>query len=127
MRLHLERKRSPWVSPRSGFVQQSRQLTEMIALGIQASIMARSSPDAVVAAFLDSRLDSGSRRTFGTLASKHDLDAIVRRSSLGAEYRSHPSLDLSSTVQFMIAPRGELAKSLEEVTRRAIADTDHAS
>lgn len=107
--------------------QQSRQLTEMIALGIQASIMAQGSPNAVVAAFLDSRLDSGSRRTFGTLSSKHDLDAIVSRSSFAAEHRSHPSLDASLTDQFMIAPRGELSKSLEEVTRRAIEDADQAS
>jgi putative acyl-CoA dehydrogenase len=100
--------------------QQPRQLTEMIALGVQASIMAQSSPDAVVAAFLDSRLDRGSRRTFGTLASKHDLDAIVRRSSLSNGHRSLASLASPSPEQFMIAPRGELARSLENVTRHAI-------
>lgn len=107
--------------------QQPRQLTEMIALGIQASVMARGSPSAVVGAFLDSRLGSGSRRTFGTLAAKHDLDAIVRRSSLATEHRSQPSLESSPAGQFMIAPRGELARSLEEVTRRAIEDSNRAS
>ncbi|MBI2312363.1 MAG: acyl-CoA dehydrogenase family protein [Betaproteobacteria bacterium] len=107
--------------------QHARQLTKMIALGIQASIMARSSPGSVAAAFLESRLEGGSRRTFGTLASRHDLDAIVGRSSLTAEHRSHPPLEFTATQQFAIAPRGELAKSLDEVTRRAIEETAPAA
>ena len=104
--------------------QQARRLTEMIALGIQASVMARCSPTAVIAAFLDSRLDKGSRRTFGTLDSTHDLDAIVKRSSLASEQPSHPALTDSATQQPAVAVHGQLAKTLEEVTRRAIEQVE---
>jgi putative acyl-CoA dehydrogenase len=104
--------------------QQPRRLTEMIALGIQASVMARCSPTAVVAAFLDSRLDKGSRRTFGTLDSAHDLDAIVKRSSLASEQPSHAALTDSASQLPAVPMNGQLAKSLEEVTRRAVEQAE---
>ncbi len=107
--------------------RQARLVTEMIALGIQASVMARSSPAAVAAAFIDSRLDRGSRRTFGTLDSSHDLDAIVKRSSLASGQASRPALAEAAADQVPALVPGNLARSLEEVTRRAIDQVESQS
>jgi putative acyl-CoA dehydrogenase len=100
--------------------RQARELTEMTALGVQASAMARCSPAPVLGAFLDSRLDRGSRRTFGTLDSSHDLDALVKRSSLASEPPGRPALADATAGHAPVAVAGDLARSLEEVTRRAI-------
>ena len=90
--------------------QHARRLTEMLALGVQASVIARYSSGQVASAFLETRLEKRSGRTFGTLESRHDLDAIVRRASLGEALASK---------RLAVEGRGQLAKSLDEVTQRA--------
>src|SRR5208337_3446275 len=92
--------------------QQARRLTEMLALGVQASVIARSSSSPVASAFLETRLEKRSGRTFGTLEGSHDLDAIVRRTLLSEA----PVSKRLTTVE----GRGRLAKSLDEVTQRAV-------
>ncbi|HTY55378.1 MAG TPA: acyl-CoA dehydrogenase family protein [Candidatus Binataceae bacterium] len=94
--------------------QQARRLTEMLALGVQASVIVRHSTSAVASAFIETRLDKRSGRTFGAIEGEHDLDAIVRRASLGAAPASK---------RLALESRGQLAKSVDEVTQRAVEAT----
>ncbi|HXR24444.1 MAG TPA: hypothetical protein VN742_03705, partial [Candidatus Binataceae bacterium] len=94
--------------------QHARRLTEMLALGVQASVIARYSSGQVASAFLETRLEKRSGRTFGTLESRHDLEAIVRRASLG---------EAPASKRLTVEGRGQLAKSLDEVTQRAVEAT----
>jgi len=91
---------------------QARRLTEMLAIGVQASVLARHSSNAVASAFVESRLDKRSGRTFGALESAHNLDAIVARASLS---------DTPATRQ--LDQRGQLARSVDEVNHRAVEAT----
>ena len=57
---------------------QARRLARDVALVLQASLLQRSAPAAVFAAFCDSRLDDAAD-AFGLLGAGHDLDALIRR------------------------------------------------
>ena len=91
--------------------QHARRLTEMLAIGVQASLIAQYSSSQMASAFLDTRLERKSGRTFGTLESRFDPDAIIRRASLSeAPTSRHVAADA----------HGQLASSLDEVTHRAL-------
>jgi putative acyl-CoA dehydrogenase len=91
--------------------QHARRLTEMLALGVQASLIARYSSGQVASAFLDTRLEKRSGRTFGTLENTVDLDAIIRRAALSEAF---------STSRETVEGQGQLATSLDEVAHRAL-------
>jgi putative acyl-CoA dehydrogenase len=63
----------------AGLESSAREITERLALGLQASLLIRHAPSAVADAFCASRLGSDWRGTFGTLSGKADLKAIVER------------------------------------------------
>src|SRR5262249_38324631 len=91
---------------------QARRLTEMLALGVQASVLGRHSSSAVASAFVESRLDKRSGRTFGALENAQNLDAIVARASLSETPASK-----------RLGERGQLARSVDEVNHRAVEAT----
>ncbi|MBX9947930.1 MAG: isovaleryl-CoA dehydrogenase [Candidatus Obscuribacterales bacterium] len=58
---------------------EARQLVEQLAVLLQAKLLAESSPGFISDAFIDSRVKGGWGRTFGTLTSAFDADAILQR------------------------------------------------
>lgn len=60
---------------------RARALVERMALALQASLLARSGPDFVASAFLDSRIGGNWGRAFGTLAPGADFMKIIERSA----------------------------------------------
>ena len=59
--------------------RMARSLVESMALGLQASLLTRYSPDAVSAAFIQSRIGPDRGQQYGTLATSTDLAAILVR------------------------------------------------
>lgn len=59
--------------------REARQLVEQLAVLLQAKLLAESSPGFISDAFIDSRVKGGWGRTFGTLTSAFDADAILQR------------------------------------------------
>jgi putative acyl-CoA dehydrogenase len=60
---------------------RARQLTEQLALVLQAALLVQHAPAPVADAFCASRLGAAGGRTYGTLAPDTDLDAILRRAA----------------------------------------------
>jgi len=60
---------------------------------------------------METRLEKKSGRTFGTLEGGFGLDAIIRRASLG---------QVTASGRRTVQGRGQLARSLYEVTQRAV-------
>lgn len=59
--------------------REARQLVEQLAVLLQAKLLAESSPGFISDAFIGSRVKGGWGRTFGTLTSAFDADAILQR------------------------------------------------
>ena len=62
---------------------RARGVTELMAVSLQASILAQHAPSAVADAFCSSRLGSHWHGAFGALAAGTDFDAIIGRASPG--------------------------------------------
>ena len=58
---------------------QARRLTEMLALGLQASLMVRHAPDFVAEAFIGARLGEDRGAQYGVLPPGTDAAAIAAR------------------------------------------------
>ncbi|HNB24252.1 MAG TPA: DNA alkylation response protein, partial [Candidatus Melainabacteria bacterium] len=58
---------------------ECRQLVELLAVLLQAKLLVESAPQAVSDAFIDSRIRGRWARTFGTLSSDVDTQAILER------------------------------------------------
>jgi putative acyl-CoA dehydrogenase len=58
---------------------EARRLAQDVALTLQAALLRQSAPDAVFAAFCDSRLAGDWGQAFGTLSARTDFDAILTR------------------------------------------------
>jgi putative acyl-CoA dehydrogenase len=58
---------------------EARRLAQEVALAVQAALLAQSAPQAVFAAFCDSRLAGDWGQTFGTLPARTPFDAILQR------------------------------------------------
>lgn len=58
---------------------RARRLVEELALGLQAAVLLRYSPEVVADAFILSRLGGGRGQAFGTLPSTLDFDFIISR------------------------------------------------
>jgi len=56
----------------------ARELTERLALALQAALVVRHSSPAVARAFIASRLAGQHRQTFGTLPADVDVDAVLK-------------------------------------------------
>ncbi len=67
------------VADRSDLEGRARLLTERLALLLQASLLLRHAPPAVADAFMATRLGGEHGRTYGTLPSTVDCDAILKR------------------------------------------------
>jgi putative acyl-CoA dehydrogenase len=57
----------------------ARRLAQEVALAVQASLLLRHAPEFVADAFCDSRLAGDWGDTFGSLAPRHDFEAIIAR------------------------------------------------
>jgi putative acyl-CoA dehydrogenase len=57
----------------------ARRIVERLALVLQGSLVLRHSPPAVAEAFLSTRLGPDAGRTFGTMPSGIDAEAIIER------------------------------------------------
>jgi putative acyl-CoA dehydrogenase len=57
----------------------ARELTQRIALAVQAALLLQHGPEASCAAFLASRLGAGAPAAFGTLPRGSDCDALIAR------------------------------------------------
>ena len=58
---------------------EARRLAQDVALAVQAALLRQTAPDAVFAAFCDSRLGGDWGQAFGTLSAGTDFDAILQR------------------------------------------------
>jgi putative acyl-CoA dehydrogenase len=58
---------------------EARRLAQDVALTVQAALLRQTAPDAVFAAFCESRLAGDWGQAFGTLAARTDFDAILQR------------------------------------------------
>ena len=58
---------------------EARRLAQDVALAVQAALLRQTAPDAVFAAFCDSRLAGDWGHAFGTLSSRTDFDPILQR------------------------------------------------
>jgi putative acyl-CoA dehydrogenase len=58
---------------------RARRIVEALALALQASLVIRHSPPEVADAFCASRLEGGAGRTYGTLPTGLDFEAIIER------------------------------------------------
>ena len=63
------------------FEAHARDFCDRLALGLQASVVARNSPGAVADAFCRSRLESRGAHHYGALPRGVDAGAIVRRAA----------------------------------------------
>lgn len=61
------------------FEVRARQVTELAAVALQASLLVRFAPTAVSDAFCGSRLGNAWRGAYGTLSRSTDFDAIIQR------------------------------------------------
>ena len=88
VRTCLAKRASPWPSPNSankasstpGSLDKARQLTEDIALGLQAKLLLEAGNSDISDAFIASRLH-GSGRVYGLLPRGLNISAIVARST----------------------------------------------
>jgi putative acyl-CoA dehydrogenase len=58
---------------------EARRLAQDVALTVQAALLRQTAPDAVFAAFCESRLAGDWGQAFGTLPARTDFDAILQR------------------------------------------------
>jgi putative acyl-CoA dehydrogenase len=58
---------------------EARRLAQDVALAVQAALLRQTAPDAVFAAFCDSRLGGDWGQAFGTLSGKTGFDSIIQR------------------------------------------------
>jgi putative acyl-CoA dehydrogenase len=58
---------------------EARRLAQDVALAVQAALLAQTAPQAVFAAFCDSRLGGDWGQTFGSLGSTTDFQTILAR------------------------------------------------
>ena len=58
---------------------EARRLAQDVALAVQASLLYQTAPEAVFAAFCQSRLGGDWGQAFGTLGAQTDFDAIIQR------------------------------------------------
>ena len=58
---------------------EARRLAQDVALAVQAALLQQTAPQAVFAAFCDSRLAGNWGQVFGTLSAKTDFDTIITR------------------------------------------------
>jgi putative acyl-CoA dehydrogenase len=58
---------------------EARRLAQDVALAVQASLLYQTSPEAVFAAFCESRLSGDWGQAFGTLGAQTDFDTIIQR------------------------------------------------
>lgn len=58
---------------------EARRLAQDVALAVQAALLRQTAPDAVFAAFCDSRLAGDWGHAFGTLSARTDFDTILQR------------------------------------------------
>ena len=63
---------------------RARRLTETMALVLQGSLLVRFAPPAMADAFVVSRLGNDWGRTYGSLPTGVDFDAIISRASIDA-------------------------------------------
>jgi putative acyl-CoA dehydrogenase len=63
--------------------RRARRVVEMLAIALQASLMARHAPAEVAGAFVASRLNGDWGRAFGTLPAGSDAGGIIARASPG--------------------------------------------
>ncbi len=68
----------------AGQEARARRITEMLALAMQANLLARHATPAVLEAFCVSRLAHDAGRAFGTLPARLDLAGIAARAALAA-------------------------------------------
>jgi putative acyl-CoA dehydrogenase len=59
---------------------EARRLAQDVALAVQAALLRQTAPDAVFAAFCESRLAGDWGQAFGTLSTRTDFDGILQRS-----------------------------------------------
>jgi putative acyl-CoA dehydrogenase len=64
------------------FEARARSLCDRMAVALQASLLARSAPQAVADAFLDSRLALRGAHHYGALPAGLELSAIVDRAAI---------------------------------------------
>jgi putative acyl-CoA dehydrogenase len=58
---------------------EARRLAQDVALAVQASLLYQTAPEAVFAAFCESRLSGDWGQAFGTLGAQTDFDTIIQR------------------------------------------------
>jgi putative acyl-CoA dehydrogenase len=58
---------------------EARRLAQDVALAVQAALLHQTAPDAVFAAFCESRLAGDWGHAFGTLSARTDFDTILQR------------------------------------------------